>query len=708
MTSAEPQLTPPANARKGAGAPAAVTTSGAPAGAAGEGLGTEATAKGPGVGADAPNPAPLAQSPLVPSLRTDALWHVWRALRHPSTTLRSSGDYLLHQWRTSIQVRVIGSVFLSSLLVVLALGFVLTSFVSQQLLDAKYSASLEELDRARTAVEEQVAATDNANPLAVRLSSARAVLADRSTGVDQGTSAVFEPVLIAQNSNGEEVSVPEGFTVPVGLRYFVRQGQVSFQYTTIHQGATPIKALIVGTPVASDIPGLELYLVLPLTAEEQTLTLMRGLLLAGGIVLLVLLVVIAWVFSQQLTVPVRSASRIAERFSAGHLRERMVVDGQDEVAKLAMSFNEMAESISTQIRNLEEFGSLQKQFTSDVSHELRTPLTTVRMAADLIHDNAEDLDPMARRASELMNKELDRFESLLGDLLEISRHDAGQANLSAEKIDVRGVVKSSLAQVRAIAEAVGTTLVVDLPPKAVTAEIDSRRVERILRNLLANAVDHCEGKPITVSLAADRRCVAVTVVDRGVGLKPGEEELVFNRFWRSDPSRERRTGGTGLGLAIALQDAQLHGGTLEAIGEPGVGSCFRLTLPLVAGAPFTGSPLPLEVPSPELPATEDGGAPEGDSTASGVETPSEPDADAVQKPRPEPGADSELAPTPAETPAQSAVDEPTPNGDPASVGQPATTPAPGGARTETPAPADPTTSPGAASTTPSAEEDPTS
>lgn len=273
----------------------------------------------------------------------------------------------------------------------------------------------------------------------------------------------------------------------------------------------------------------------------------------------------------------------------------MVVDGQDEVARLAYSFNDMAEKLSTQIRNLEEFGSLQRRFTSDVSHELRTPLTTVRMAADMIEDNADELDPLTARAAHLMTKELDRFETLLGDLLEISRHDAGVANLSAEKVDVRGVVRSALQQVRAIAEEIGTEFNVDLPEDPVIVAVDSRRVERILRNLLANAVDHSEGNPIDVKMAIGKDALAVAVIDHGVGLKPGEEEMVFNRFWRSDPSRERRTGGTGLGLAIAKEDANLHGGRLEAIGEPGVGACFLLTLPLEQGHKVNASPLPLAV-----------------------------------------------------------------------------------------------------------------
>ncbi len=523
-------------------------------------------------------------------------WSVLRDFfRHPKETWRRAKNTLWLRWRESIQTRVIGSVLASSSVAILLIGFILTSFLGQQLLNTKHFEAIEGMDRARAAVEEQIGATDSSNPISVRLSSARAVLSNRSAGVDETSAPVYNSVLIASDASDADTQIPTDITIPDGLRDFVRQGQVAYQYARVDGDNGSYKALIIGSPVNSDIPGLELYLLMPLSAEEATLSLMRGLLVAGGIVLIVLLLVIAWVFSQQLIGPVRSASRIAERFAAGHLRERMVVDGQDEVAKLAISFNDMAEKLSTQIRNLEEFGSLQRQFTSDVSHELRTPLTTVRMAADMIEDNADELDPVTARAAHLMTKELDRFETLLGDLLEISRHDAGVANLSAEKVDVRGVVRSALQQVRAIAEDVGTEFNVDLPEEPVVVSVDSRRVERILRNLLANAVDHSEGKPIDVEMAVGKGSLAVAVTDHGVGLKPGEEEMVFNRFWRSDPSRERRTGGTGLGLAIAKEDANLHGGRLEAAGEPGVGACFRLTLPLKQGRTAKVSPLPLEV-----------------------------------------------------------------------------------------------------------------
>jgi two-component system sensor histidine kinase MtrB len=188
---------------------------------------------------------------------------------------------------------------------------------------------------------------------------------------------------------------------------------------------------------------------------------------------------------------------------------------------------------------------------------------------------------------------LDRFEALLGDLLEISRYDAGVAQLESEPADMRGVISTSVEANRMLAERHGSEVIVEGPDVAVDVDMDSRRVERILRNLIGNALDHGEGKPVVITVSYDPDAVAVTVRDHGVGLRAGQAALVFNRFWRGDPSRSRVTGGTGLGLAIALEDARLHDGWLQAWGEAGRGAQFRLTLPRRAGHTLIHSPLPL-------------------------------------------------------------------------------------------------------------------
>lgn len=503
-------------------------------------------------------------------------------------------------WRTSLQVRVIGTILLASATVTFVLGLILLSVMGQRLVSAKLDIASSEIDRARVTVEQQIAATDTSNTLQVRLNSARAVLTNRTASTQTETAAVFEPVLLVTDADGSGVvTSPEGYRIPERLKQFVSKGQVSYQHATITKtdGGT-FKALIIGSPTGTDIPGLQVYLVLSLENEQATMKLMRGMFSLGGVVLVGLLLGIAWILTNQVTGPVRSASRIAQRFAAGHLRERMVVEGEDEMARLAMSFNSMAESISRQIRQLEEYGNLQQQFTSDVSHELRTPLTTVRMAADMIADSADELDPVAKRASELLITELDRFEELLGDLLEISRHDAATADLEEATFDLRATLESAWSQVSHLSVELGVPVTFVQPEAPVSLSGDPRRVERILRNLLSNAIDHAEGAPVTVTVGESVDAVAVTVADQGVGLKEGQEELVFNRFWRADKSRKRHSGGTGLGLAISREDAHLHGGRLEAVGVFGVGSTFRLTLPKKPGERYATSPLPLEVVRP--------------------------------------------------------------------------------------------------------------
>ena len=473
-----------------------------------------------------------------------------------------------------------------SLLVIMALGFVLTSQITDCVLEAKVRAATEEIEHARNTVS-GIVGGEESRSLDSSLQLARNTLVDRKTdpSVGSGLAGAFDAVLVVPG-DGPRAATAAGpvSQIPESLREFVKAGQVSYQYATVHTDGFTGRALIIGSPTTGPVSALELYLIYPLSNEESTIALVRGTMLTGGVVLLVLLAAIALLVARQVVQPVRSASRIAERFAEGHLTERMPVRGEDD----------MAESLSRQITQLEEFGNLQRRFTSDVSHELRTPLTTVRMAADLIYDHSEDLDPSLRRSTELMVSELDRFETLLNDLLEISRHDAGVAELSVEQVDLRETVRSALEDVGHLAGDADVQVRVDLPDHEVIAEVDPRRVERILRNLIANAIDHAENKPVKIQMADDEDTVAVTVRDFGVGLRPGEEKLVFSRFWRSDPSRVRRSGGTGLGLAISVEDARLHQGRLEAWGEPGKGACFRLTLPLVRGHKVTTSPLPLK------------------------------------------------------------------------------------------------------------------
>ncbi|HEV7451760.1 MAG TPA: MtrAB system histidine kinase MtrB [Pseudonocardiaceae bacterium] len=504
-------------------------------------------------------------------------------------------------WRRSLQVRVVASTVALSSTVVLVLGMVLQAQIAQRLIENKMQAALVQAENSRVVVESELGAVD---PTSTSLTSRLTTTVDRLTnpepageGAAAASAGAYEPVLVdgggAAGVAGTGQKIGPLDDVPAVLRSAVERGVLAHKITTVQRGSTGVTMLVVGMPVASAGRTLQLYLLFPLTAEQDTLHLMQSTLVVGGLVLLVLVAGIASLVTRQVVVPVRQAAEVAERFAEGHLEERIPVTGQDEMARLGTSFNEMAASIQRQIRQLEEFGELQRGFTSDVSHELRTPLTTVRMAADLLYQSRDKLHPVLHRPAELLVNELDRFEALLADLLEISRLDAGVADLYSETVDVRTTVAHAVAAVRAVADRASTELELDLPAGEVIAEIDPRRVERIVRNLLTNALDHGEGRPVEVNVAADADAVAVLVRDHGIGLHPGQQDLVFTRFWRGDPSRDRRTGGTGLGLSISLQDARLHGGWLQAWGEPGRGSAFRLTLPRSRGTELTSSPLPL-------------------------------------------------------------------------------------------------------------------
>jgi two-component system sensor histidine kinase MtrB len=385
--------------------------------------------------------------------------------------------------------------------------------------------------------------------------------------------------------------------IPMDIRQAVkadpRHQQVRLiGFTDKHTGAT-VPAVVVGSQVEVPVAGrYDIYTVFPMQREQATLNLITRTFAIGGIALVLLVGAISWVVTRQVVHPVRRAAIVAERLASGRLNERMRVRGEDDLARLAKSFNEMADSLQTQIRQLEGLSRVQQRFVSDVSHELRTPLTTIRMAADLIHDSRTDFDPTVSRSAELLHNELDRFEELLADLLEISRFDAGAAALDVDVSDLGRIVARAVHAAQPIADRWGSTISVTESGE-IDAEVDGRRVERILRNLVVNAVEHGEGRPVEIAVTGNDTAVAVTVRDHGVGLRPGEAALVFNRFWRADPARARTTGGTGLGLAISLEDARLHEGWLQAWGEPGRGSCFRLTLPRRPGYPISESPLPL-------------------------------------------------------------------------------------------------------------------
>jgi two-component system sensor histidine kinase MtrB len=521
----------------------------------------------------------------------------WRSVR--GATLRP-----VEAWRRSLQLRVVASTLMISSIVLVALGLVLLERIADGLVDAKRERAIEQAYDGQRYAQQQLQSSGPSDPdLVETLRNIVATNSARGVATKQYAVAIRADTSRNFHLSPLYVSVPqpEDVQIPPQLAGMVTERNVlAYQYVrTSLDASAPKPYLVIGAPVDRRAGAFQQYYFFPLDDEVETIAFIEKSLIAIGAVALFLLAAIVALVTRQVVTPVRLAARTAERLSAGLLEERMLVRGQDDLARLAHSFNQMAGNLQRQIVQLEDLSRLQRRFTSDVSHELRTPLTTVRMAADVLHASRADFEPAVARSAELLQTEVDRFETLLTDLLEISRYDGGFAVLDPEITDLRGMVTRVVEGLEAVAERAGVDVTTVMPDEPVVAEVDSRRVQRILRNLVGNAVEHGERRPVVVTLAQDDEAVAVTVRDHGVGLKPGEAQVVFNRFWRADPSRARQTGGTGLGLSISLEDARLHGGWLQAWGEPGRGAQFRLTLPVNVKSRLTSSPLPLEPPPHE-------------------------------------------------------------------------------------------------------------
>ncbi len=526
---------------------------------------------------------------------------------------------ILTFWRRSLRARVVTTIVVLSAVVVGSVGYMVMRQISDGLVDSRVQTSLAEARSETETARERLGSAggndfdpDTQLRLLVETLVARGEIKDFAlvglgpVGDGAASGGVRSTPSVAPQSvpkSLREVVETGGAQTPEEAaenRTEGGPGRISWTFTEIdytdQRPAQP--GVVVGSTVVlpSDGARYALYYLFPMAEEQETLLLLRRVLLVAGVVLLVLVAAVALIVTRQVITPVRLARRVAERIASGRLEERMHVTGEDDIARLATSFNQMAEALQSQIRKLVELSRVQRTFVSDVSHELRTPLTTVRMAGDVLHDARNSFDPVTARAAELLQNELDRFENLLGDLLEISRFDAGAAALDLEDTNLRDVVHRVVTATEPMAAQRGVTVrVEDAEPDAPVcmAEVDVRRVERIVRNLVTNAIDHADSSGVEIRVASDGKATAVTVRDHGVGLQPGQSAMVFNRFWRADPARARTTGGTGLGLAIALEDARLHGGWLQAWGTPGGGAQFRLTLPRRAGDPVAHSPLPL-------------------------------------------------------------------------------------------------------------------
>jgi two-component system sensor histidine kinase MtrB len=520
----------------------------------------------------------------------------------------------LRRWRRSLQFRTVLVTLVLGCVSILGVGVYLSNQIANSLFQERLTQAEVQTRQSVTQVQETfdgAQVTDQQGVLKL-VNDTLATLEARDSGTPR--QYVFLAVPNQDQPRNRWVDSRASYLrtendIPQALRTAVEGAQQSQQFwqsipLTVDNTTHP--AIAVGNKVTFGGTVYELYLLYDIQSAQETLDEMQSVLWFGGVFLILLIGAIVWIVTRSVVSPVSHAAAVSEKLAAGQLEERMAVEGEDEVARLAKSFNHMAASLQEQITQLATLSQMQQRFVSDVSHELRTPLTTVRMAAEVLYEAREEFDPVNKRSAELLYNQVERFQALLNDLLEISRFDAGAARLDVEPQDMVAVVRSIIDAAAPIAASCGSEVRLYSRAGSIVVDMDARRTERVLRNLLLNALEHGEGRPVEIFVAANADAVGVSVRDHGIGMSPSEAARVFDRFWRADPARARTTGGSGLGLSIAAEDVKLHDGWLQAWGRRGEGSCFRLTLPLHAGGTIVESPVALEPGGPGLPLAEGG------------------------------------------------------------------------------------------------------
>lgn len=513
----------------------------------------------------------------------------------------------LSRWRNSLKLRTMtitalitgGMIFISG-------TFILTS-VSDDLFSSRREQVLEDSARATRAAQQLIDASDASD----RVALAGLVNVMRSTIRDTSSSQMFR----FQRSSGQPAAseAPLSFStntdltaaISPDLTAAVVRGEHPQYWQSVSMPGTDGQrspAIIVGSNLTfpSSVGTYELYIGYSLADTANTYAFIQRTLLISAGLLMLLIGILVWTVSRVVFRPIRVAAETSRSLAAGHTEVRMPKQNDEQFDVLSDSFNDMADTLQSRISELDELSTVQQRFVSDVSHELRTPLTTIRLAGEVLYAKKDDFDPTSQRTVELLHTQVARFEQLLGDLLEISRYDAGQVQLEAEPTNIARLTEEACAGLQPLSD---SEIRVRAVGGYVTVDVDPRRIRRIITNLVGNAIEHGEGRPIIVTIDSNANAVGITVRDSGIGMTAEHAARVFDRFWRADPSRKRTLGGSGLGLAIAQEDAEVHGGALEAWSRPGFGTNMRLTLPRRGGTQVLVSPLPL-VPDDAPPGSE--------------------------------------------------------------------------------------------------------
>ena len=383
------------------------------------------------------------------------------------------------------------------------------------------------------------------------------VLADRFRAV-----AVFG----TDHADGNGITFRD---VPERLRSEVRARDRTLVQRVVDDSGNPY--VFVGAPLsgATGTTGVQLFRRLDLAVQQEAIAQLPNSALLIVLFSLVPAFVLALLAARGVLRPVRALRSGVRQVADGHLDTRLTVSGADELADLVRTFNTMAAELESTVAELRRMDERSRRFVADVSHELRTPLTAMTAVSEALDDEALTGD--AAVAAGMVSTETRKLGTLVEDLIEISRFDAGVAALRSEPVDLPTLVTATLAA-RGWADRVDVDL-----PAGPRVDVDRRRIDVVVANLVGNALKH-GAEPVTVAVTTSEDEAVVVVTDAGPGLPDDVSPYVFERFYKADSARVR-SEGSGLGLAIAWENVHLHGGTLEAGNAPDGGARFTVRLP---------------------------------------------------------------------------------------------------------------------------------
>lgn len=385
------------------------------------------------------------------------------------------------------------------------------------------------------------------------------------------------------DSSGKHPCAPTSYT-PVDLSALHKQAAAIRQLrsnSSVYLFQAPIPATGKQTRIAGAV-----VLIARVSDVRPSLASLTNVILAVlGTALLVWLVIGVY-FTVSISRPLLRITDATGRMARGDYNVRVAGQGHGEIGRLAQSFNEMAEQVQVTNRVL-------KDFVANVSHDLRTPLTMITGFSEAMVDGTARLDEV-RESAEVIHEESIKMQRMVDDLLQLTRLESGLLQFRTATVDTYTFAQSVVERVRrAHTDQQVADIRNDVPRSLPPIAVDGEQLERALRNLIENALQYTPaGGSVTVrGSAVGKGWVELSVVDTGIGIAQADLGRVFERFYRSDKSRERAKGHSGLGLAIAREIVEGHGGRIRVESELGKGTTFSFSVPQVRSEHHTGEPM---------------------------------------------------------------------------------------------------------------------